>query len=354
MNCSMYKSDKEIIVSLPFVVIINIEVQQSITYAWVDNRGTVTRLYILNQEFIPHSIFCLKKLETLSIISSNFSIPADIGQLNSTLSRLTIIDLKEPQKILPIELFMLKNLIRLNLINCGIEILPDAIGNLIRLEELNLTNNSIEILPDSIGNLSALQVLDLKGNNLIGSPPHSIKNLTRLYKLDISSNPSINSIDSLDGSNSLTVLKVSYCGLTSLPRLPYLSYLDASGNKITSLFGFKNSSMLCLPFYRESSITLSANSLRDMCSSLISLDLSKNQLTTLPEEIYNCSNLRALDLSDNKLTTLSEDIYHFQYLQKINLKNNAFSAQECEWIKGGFRRTTSYSRWNARITEVEI
>ncbi|MGJ5632248.1 COR domain-containing protein, partial [Nostoc sp. CALU 1950] len=55
---------------------------------------------------------------------------------------------------------------------------------------------------------------------------------------------------------------------------------------------------------------------------LISLDLSYNQLTTLPEAITHLQKLTWLDLYDNKLTTLPEAIARLQQLTYLYLNGN--------------------------------
>lgn len=53
------------------------------------------------------------------------------------------------------------------------------------------------------------------------------------------------------------------------------------------------------------------------------LDLSEQQLKTLPEELYRLDHLRSLDLSYNKLAALDDfDFSHFKNLQALNLFDN--------------------------------
>ncbi|CAF3354074.1 unnamed protein product [Rotaria socialis] len=291
INCAIYKSDKEIIFSLPFLVFINPDKRENLTYAMVDDSGGVTELHIFQQRFIPFSIFCLTQLKTLSIISSKFDIPPEISRLSSTLKQLTILNLPKPQKTLPAELLMLHNLTMLNLSNCGIEIVSDAIANLTRL-----------------------RILNLKGNKLFGSLPSAIKQLRALKILDISGNSLINSLDVLNGSTSLRELRAADCGVDHLPLfLPCLSTLDMSGNKLTSLVGIETPA---IPGWYT-------------CTG------EKYMLST-PGMLHS-SNLTEFDFSNNKLMTVPEEIYGLQYLRKINLKNNQINIQEREWIIGRFR-----------------
>ncbi|CAF2045896.1 unnamed protein product [Rotaria magnacalcarata] len=280
----MYKSDKEIILSLPFLVFINPNERENVTYAMVDDSGGVIELHIFQQRFIPFSIFCLSQLETLSVISSKFDIPPEISQLSSILKQLTIVNLPKPQKTLPAELLMLHNLTMLNLSNCGIEKVSDAIANLTRL-----------------------RIFNLKGNKLFGSLSSSIKQLRALKALDISGSSLINSLDVLNGSTSLRESRVVDCGVDHLPLfLSCFSTLNMSGNKLTSLVG----------------IETPAISRWYICAG------EKHMLST--QGMFHSLNLTELDFSNNKLVTVPEEIYGLQYLRKINLKNNQINIQERE------------------------
>jgi internalin A len=55
---------------------------------------------------------------------------------------------------------------------------------------------------------------------------------------------------------------------------------------------------------------------------LISLDLSDNQLTALPEWIAQLQNLTSLDLTSNELTALPDAIVQLQNLTELHLIRN--------------------------------
>jgi leucine-rich repeat protein SHOC2 len=57
-----------------------------------------------------------------------------------------------------------------------------------------------------------------------------------------------------------------------------------------------------------------------------SLDLSKSNLTELPESIGELIELTSLDISNNKLTTLPESLYNLTNLKELNLSETAIES----------------------------
>ncbi|KAJ3676618.1 hypothetical protein LUZ60_004030 [Juncus effusus] len=89
--------------------------------------------------------------------------------------------------------FDLKNLVKelkclrsLNLSNCGIDKLPDCIGDLIHLRYLNLRGSSFKILPDSICKLFNLETLELGECNKLNKLPEKLSGLIKLCHIDLS------------------------------------------------------------------------------------------------------------------------------------------------------------------------
>ncbi|MHA1274487.1 MAG: leucine-rich repeat domain-containing protein [Promethearchaeota archaeon] len=75
----------------------------------------------------------------------------------------------------------------IDLHNCGLRTLPEAIGNLKSLVNLDLRWNQLTTLPESIGKLKSLQKLDLSYNQLM-TLLESIGDLSSLKELYLRSN----------------------------------------------------------------------------------------------------------------------------------------------------------------------
>jgi hypothetical protein len=165
--------------------------------------------------------------------------------------------------------------------------LPHEIGNLTYLKSLYLDNNQLSgPLPQEIGSLTKLQVARLGGNQF-SSIPAEIANLDSLVYLELWGNQLGGKIpDEISNLSNLQELNLNFNQFTgSIPpelgNLAYLHQLDLSHNLLSG------------------SIPATLGDLR----SLNQLDLSFNRLTgSIPPELEDLSNLYWLDLSYNELT----------------------------------------------------
>ncbi|KAJ1429743.1 Leucine-rich repeat [Sesbania bispinosa] len=198
------------------------------------------------------------------------------------------------------------------------------------LQSLNLSNNLLEFDSPRWSFPSSLQVLDLsynkfsgpsvfpwvltpglqhlalKGNKITGEIDFSG---TALRYLDLSSNNFSVSIPSFGECSALQHLDLStnnYFGdiARTISPCKNLIHLNLSGNQFSG-------PVPSLPSGSLQFLYLAANhfhgqipkSLTDLCSTLVELDLSSNNLTgVVPGELGACSTLESFDISSNKFT----------------------------------------------------
>ncbi|MES2731011.1 MAG: leucine-rich repeat domain-containing protein [Bacteroidota bacterium] len=167
--------------------------------------------------------------------------------------------------------------------------LPSELGNLTALQDLYLDNNQLNgSIPASMGKLTALRDLILLDNELSGSLPSELGSLTALQHLRLDNNQ-------LSGN-----LPGTLGNMTSLEQI-VLSNNQVSGSLPSELGNL---------------------------STLQELALNNNQLSgSLPTSLGNLSALRFLGLSDNQLSgAIPASLGNISVLTWLYLDNNQFSS----------------------------
>ncbi len=172
--------------------------------------------------------------------------------------------------------------------------LPASIGNLTRLDKLILSRNGDSYsgdlhgsIPSEIGNLSSMKKLILSYNNLSGNIPSEIGNLSDLQYLDLYKNNLSGNIPS------------------EITTLSNLKYLDLGMNNLSG------------------NIPVGIGNL----SNLEDLSFWHNQLTgAIPSEIGNLTELRTFSVEDNPLTgTIPASLANLTKMISFWIGNNQLS-----------------------------
>ncbi|KAJ4949804.1 hypothetical protein NE237_000078 [Protea cynaroides] len=161
------------------------------------------------------------------------------------LRKLVILNMEQCSRLkcLPINIFMLRSLEKLNIRFTGITQLPENLDSLEALTELLIDETSIEKLPNSIGNLRNLKTLSARGCKIQeGGIPGDIGKVSSLESLSLNGNQIHSLPATVSGLCLLQTLSLARCTeLQSLPELPSsLKSLNASSCAIESLPNLSN------------------------------------------------------------------------------------------------------------------
>lgn len=204
------------------------------------------------------------------------------------------------------------------------EIDQNRIGSPKRVFKLLLSGNKISKI--SFFNMTVLKYLDLSSNNLNYLTIETIQTFPNLVELNIANNKLDNKI--LENLNFLKLLRnlylsnnnISEINVNHLKELKELEVLTLDHNQIENVeFSLLES---------LESLNLRNNKLRQIKEESFSklkrlsiLYLDSNLISKISAKSFEFNSLRELDLSHNQLTTIPH-LLDLPFLQSLNLKNN--------------------------------
>ncbi len=200
-----------------------------------------------------------------------------------------------------------------------------------RVVELELRNEDLNgTIPPELGNLTALERLELEENQLTGSIPPELGNLTNLQILYLYENQLTGSIPPELGN------------LTNLQEL-YLYDNELTGSIPPELGNLTNLQELYL---YDNQLTGSIPPELGNLTALERLELDNNELTgSIPPELGNLTALERLHLYDNQLTDLP-DLAHLTGLNASNdfrVENNFLDFEDIEPNLANLVSASNYS-----------
>ncbi|UCH62827.1 MAG: leucine-rich repeat domain-containing protein [Fidelibacterota bacterium] len=221
--------------------------------------------------------------------------------------------------------------------------IPAQIGDLTGLQALNLSLNNLNgEIPAEIGNLTNLGYLNLEANSLTGEIPDGIGNLVNLGELRLERNQLTGNIPAGIGSlTSLTVLRLYSNQLTGLipaqiGGLTSLTVLRLNSNQLTGDIPpeIGNLTSLTVLYLHDNQLTGSIPGQIGNLSGLTELFLYSNQLTgNIPAEIGNLTSLTNLNLWHNQLTgPIPDALQNLTSLTRLDLDDNQLTGSIPAWI----------------------
>lgn len=210
--------------------------------------------------------------------------------------------------------------------------LPPTLGNLTEITSLTIAGNVLATIPPELGNLTHLVKLDLASNQLSGGIPPELGNLVNLKELNLVVN-NLTGVIPVELANLANLevlnLNVNSLGGTIPPELGNLSHLTTlslfynglTGTIPPELGNLTNLQQLAL--WKNGLIGNIPPELGKL-TNLTHLQLWYNNLTgNIPPELGNLTNLVLLDLSINQLSgNLPTELGNLVNLNRLSVRNN--------------------------------
>ena len=307
----------------------------------------------------------IAKLDTLRSLDLSYN---ELGDLPDWLSNIQLTDINlSNNRFATVPSCIFKMPVEtLYLSSNQLHFIPDAIGSMPHLLDLNLMNNRLVFLPGELGDLPSLQALNVAMNHLT-TLPRSLENIPNFVsshdsEMNASYNPLTNEEvnfwkEKMHSFEYVTepvlsiplerliigefvgdftrLVNLANLGLTSLDvqLLKDLQVVLANSNrKLIDMqrinLDLSSNTITILPetffddFFRPM-----VNRVGSVIPRLVALDISDNNLVSLPEISAINKTVKYLNIAENKLDSLPESIVHLAGLRRLATFGNNFTIQ---------------------------
>ncbi|XP_056381831.1 PH domain leucine-rich repeat-containing protein phosphatase 2 isoform X3 [Hyla sarda] len=318
----------------------------------VSQRLSTVDLSCQSLEEIPEHLFYCQDITNLNLRHNFLQLHSAAGVTSlCRFSQLKVLNLSQ-NKLgdFPLQLCEITTLTELNVSCNGLTHLPSQVGQMLSLQILNLDGNCLTSLPEELGCLQQLSCLSISFNDLSSIPSvfeklclveklcmagnrmeslslQTLRNMAHLKSIDLRMNHLTQVIGTMEGIDNITQFDVRDNQLTALDLrcLGNLEQLHCEHNQLKelTLCGFS------LRAVYAASNRLTVVNVYLAPSQLVSLDLSRNCLTSAPDWICEAKKLEALDLSWNLLTELPLSVIACPKLRKLLLGHNQLKNMPC-------------------------
>ena len=241
---------------------------------------------------------------------------------------------------LPHELGQLQNLNRVDLSRNKIcKPLPDTFGSLRALVQLNANNNKLpsfglnDEMPPNVGQL------DLSFNDL-KEVDRNFALMKKLQDLNLSQNKIVKIAAELSLCTNLQDLDLSYNQLSAVPTelgsLPELLRLNLNNNRLTTFPKFTATKKLRELLLNSNKIeSMPEENIEPLSGSLEILLVADNQIKSLPANFDTLEQLASLDVSCNNLSTLPDRLGLLKNLKNLKVDGNPMRSIRQDVLRGG-------------------